>query len=144
MATDLYLSTDGELQIGADGDLKLVHGDEQVIQEVIFRLKTTKGDWVLSPNIGCSLEEFIGAPNTSLTHAAIEERIRQNLTQDLLLAMPEVHAVDMPTESGENTQVFILIEFASLEKDYRKIQVTADLDLRLGEVVARSSVRDIQ
>lgn len=144
MAVDIKMTTDGELEIGPGGDLALVWGDEQVIQEVIFRLKTTKGDWVLSPEIGCSLEEFIGKPNTPLTHAAIEERIRRALTNDLLLALPEIHVVDLPSETGESNEVFILIEFSSLEQDERRIQVTSSLDLRKGLVYTRSSVRDIQ
>lgn len=126
----------GEPVIGADGDFQLVKGDEQVIQEVIFRLKTTKGDWVLSPDTGCSLEQFIGKPNEPLTHTAIEAVITKELTRDLLLAFPEVSAVDV----SEN-EVLILVEFSSLEQDDRLIQVQGVLDLKLGQVYARSTYR---
>lgn len=140
MAFDIYMSDDGELLVGPDGDLQLVHGDEQIAQEVIFRLRTVKGDWVLSPNIGCSLEEFIGKPNTPLTHTAIEERIREALTFDFLLAYPEITVVDTPDEEGNNNEVFILIEFASLESDDRIVQVSGSLSLRTGQVFARSEI----
>lgn len=143
MAIDFKMTVDGELMIGPDGDIALVWGDEQIIQEVIFRLKTTKGDWMLSPGVGCSLEEFIGQPNTVYTHTLIEERIRTALTNDGLLGMPEIYVVDMPDTDGNHNEVFILIEFSSLEKDYRQIQVTAGLDLRKGLVYSRSNIRDV-
>jgi phage baseplate assembly protein W len=142
MAVDLAMTIDGQLILGPDGDLATVWGDDQIIQEVLFRLKTTRGDWVLSPDIGCSLEDFVGKPNISLTHTAIEQRIRTALTADFLLAMPEINVIDLPDTDGENTQVFILIEFASLENDERKLQVTAELDMRKGLVYARGNIRD--
>lgn len=143
MAVDLKMTPDGQLVVGPDGDLQLVWGDEQIIQEVLFRLKTTKGDWVLSPEVGCSLEDFIGQPNTSLTHAAIESRIRDSLTSDFLLALPEIHVVDLPTDDDQNTRVYILIEFSSIEQDDRKIQITSELDLRKGLVYVRGGVRNL-
>jgi hypothetical protein len=128
----------GEPVISASGDLELVWGDEQIIQEVVFRLRTQKGDWVLSPNVGCSLEQFIGQPNTLLTHTAIEQVVENELTRDFLLAFPEISAVDVSP-----TQVLILVEFSSLERDDRLIQVQATLDLHLGEIFARSSYRTV-
>lgn len=136
---DIKMDMDtGEPIIGANGDFQLVQGDEQAIQEVVFRLKTTKGDWLLSPDCGCSLEQFIGKPNEPMTHTAIEAVVESELTRDLLLAFPDVSAVDV----SEN-EVLILVEFPSLEQEDRLIQVQGVLDLKLGQVYTRSTYRSV-
>jgi hypothetical protein len=129
---DLEMTEDGDLVLAEHGDFSLVYGDEQVAQEVLFRLKTTLGDWVLSPNIGTSLERFIGEPNTPVTHALIESAVFKSITQDNLLFSPEFSAIPI----GEN-EVFILVEFGSLEDDERRIQIQSGLDLRKGLCFAR-------
>ena len=135
---DLRLTDDGDLVIGPNGDLELVWGDEQIAQEVIFRLKTTIGDWLLAPHVGADLESFIGEPNVPLVRAAIEKQIRDSLTQDNLLFLPEVSAISI----GDN-EIFILIEFGSLEDDERVIQVQSGLSLAKGLVFSRATVRNL-
>lgn len=126
----------GDLVIGENGDFEIVYGDEQLAQEVLFRLKTTLGDWTLSPGIGASLERFIGEPNIPVTHALIETKIIEALTKGNLLFSPSVSAIPI----GEN-EVFCLVEFGSLENDERVIQVQSALDLRKGLVFARIGSR---
>lgn len=133
---DLKMTNEGELILSQTGDLEVVYGDEQLAQEVLFRIKTTLGDWTLSPQIGASLEKFIGQPNTTLTHALIENEIVKAITRDNLLLFPSVSAVAI----GEN-QVFILVEFGSIEDDDRIIQIQSGLDLRKGLVFARIASR---
>jgi phage baseplate assembly protein W len=136
---DIKMTNEGELEISDTGDLKMVYGDEQIAQEVLFRLKTTLGDWTLSPHIGASLEKFIGQPNTPLTHALIENEVLKALVRDNLLLSPSINAVAI----GEH-EVFILIEFGSIEEDERIIQIQSGLDLRKGLVFARIASRLLQ
>jgi len=124
---DIRFTEDGDLVVGETGDLDLVWGDEQIAQEVLFRLKTTLGDWTLSPNVGADLEKYIGEPNIPITHALIESQVIKAITRGNLLVFPSVRAVPI----GEN-EVFILIEFGSIEEDERIIQVQSGLDLRKG------------
>jgi phage baseplate assembly protein W len=135
---DIKLTEDGELVLTGNGDLALTYGDEQVAQEALFRIKTTKGDWVLSPQIGASLEEFIGQPNTDITRAAIEQRVIEALTYKDLLILPTVHAVQL-----SQNEVFVLVEFGSLEDDDRIIQVQSMLDLQKGLVFSRIGTREL-
>ena len=139
MSVDLMMTDDGELVLNAKGDLAIVYGDEEIAQEVLFRLKTTGGDWLLSPSIGASLEDFIGQPNTEIVHAAIEERVKRALSFDDLLYFPNVSAIPV-TEN----EVFILVEFNSIESNNRVIQVQSGLDLRKGLVFARIDARQLQ
>lgn len=136
---DLKMDDNGDLVLSDKGDLALVFGDEQIAQEVLFRLKTTAGDWTLSPQIGASLEDFIGEPNTEYTLAAIENRVEKALTFDSLLIGPEITAITI----GPN-EVLVVVEFGSIELDNRVIQVTSGLDLQKGVVFARTAVRELQ
>lgn len=131
--SDLKMTIEGDLVVDpVTGDLDFVLGDDHIAQEVIFRLKTQKGDWILSPNIGCDLETFIGKPNIDLVHAGIESTVYKSLSFDGLILAPEINAVAV----NEN-EVLILVEFPSVEDSLKTIQVTAKLDLRKGLVYSR-------
>jgi phage baseplate assembly protein W len=129
---DLKMDEYGELVLDGNGDLATVYGDEQLAQEILFRLKTTKGDWQLSPNIGCDLEKFIGQPNTNFTRTAIEQAIINGLTFDGLLTFPKVDCVAL-----SKNEVMAVVEF--IGDDSRTIQVISFLDLVKGNVEARIS-----
>jgi hypothetical protein len=132
MITDFKLTDDGQFVIGANGDLELVTGDLAIAQQIIFRLKTTKKDWTLSPDIGANLDQFIGQPNSRETRDLIEAAIFTELTKDNLVIDPKVVAIAL----GEN-EVFIMIDFNSVEEKGKQIQITSNLDLRIGLVSAR-------
>lgn len=138
MRIDLAMTTDGELIIGDNGDLATAYGDEQLSSEVLFRLKTTKGDWTLSPDAGCSLERFVGQPNTPLVRSLIESIVYTELTKDSLVLDPSVNCM----KNGD-TEVIIIVEFPSIEDSRRIVQVASTLDLRLGQVSTRIDYRTI-
>ena len=126
----------GDLVWGPNGDFALVSGDTELAQEILFRLKTYQSDWTLQPSVGCSLEDFIGQPNTDYTCAAIEQRIIDNLTYDNLTHSPDVSAVPLDANT-----VFILIEFNSTDSMNTVVQIQNQLDLREGYVYSRVLTR---
>jgi hypothetical protein len=79
---DLATDEKGEIQVGHNGDLLVARDMDVVIQEVLWRLKTVQGDWVLMPDCGANLELLIGEPNTPATAARLEAQIYQALTHD--------------------------------------------------------------
>jgi len=107
---DLQMTDSGDIVWNSSGDLALVNGDSELAQEILFRLKTYQSDWTLQPSVGCSLEDFVGQPNTDYTCAGIEQRILDNLTYDNLMHSPDVSAVPLDANT-----VFILIEFNSTD-----------------------------
>jgi hypothetical protein len=135
---DLKMTNDGDLVLSDNGDLAIVYGDEQLAQEILFRMKTQKGDWVLSPDIGVSLERFIGEPNTELTRSAIEMTVLNEITKDGLIISAQVDCVPL----NEN-ELLIVVEFPSQENDDRVIQISSGLDLRAGLVFSRINSREI-
>lgn len=78
------LSTDdfGDLQIGYNGDLLVVRNEDVVSQEIKWRLKTVRGDWILEPECGADLETLVGLPNSPQTGATMESLISRALTHD--------------------------------------------------------------
>lgn len=143
---DLKITEDGDLVVGPNGDFLLVTGDEEILQKVLFRLKTQKGDYLLNPDLGANLEFFIGKPNTEEIRIAIEQEVENELTRDFLLFSPEIKAVPIEIEGdedGRQSGVLILIEFASIESPNKIIQVTSSLDLRTGKVFSRTTFRTV-
>jgi hypothetical protein len=131
---DFKLTANGDLVIGPDGDFEMVEGDEELSQRFIFRLRTVKGDYLLEPDTGCSLEQFKGAPNTDETWAAIEANVSLELSKE---GVP--FTVDCVPIS--ETEILILIEFDSVEVEDRILQIKSTLDLREGLVYARADSR---
>jgi phage baseplate assembly protein W len=130
--TDLKITDNGDLIIGANGDLAVVSGDEQLAQQIVFLLKTTAGDNLLEPEIGVSLEDFIGEENSTATRLRIENRVRSALLFDLSLSSVEVTCIPL-----DKDEVFILIELPSKDDPDKVIQVSSQLDLQKGLVFDR-------
>ena len=49
---DLWMEEDGEPKVGVNGDILIARDSDVVAQEITFRVKTTRGDWVLEPECG--------------------------------------------------------------------------------------------
>jgi phage baseplate assembly protein W len=125
----------GDLVLDPDGDFALVSGDEQMIQEVVFSLKTTKGDWTLSSRVGCDLEQFIGKANDPTTLNQISSVVRAEIA-----TLESVGPFQVYTAPLDDNTVVIAMEFVSRDDPKRKIQVAATLDLMKGRVFARTDV----
>ena len=129
---DLRITDDGDLIIGANGDLDIISGDEQLAQSIVFRLKTYQGDYTLTNDLGLSLEDFIGRQNNAATRLLIEEAVRGMLVTSYAINTAEVRCIPLSED-----EVYILIEIPSLEDDEKLIQVSSQLDLQRGLVFNR-------
>ncbi len=83
----------GGLDLARDqaGDLDLAHGNDNIVQALILRLKVRKGElaplgW---PVYGSRLDELIGEPNVTRTHVKLMAFAREAIEQD-----PRVAKVD--------------------------------------------------
>ena len=129
------MTIDGELVLADNGDLAVVYGDEQVAQEALFIMKTQLGDWTLSPSIGAGLEQFVGQPNESYIHSAIEASVLEAIAVNADLPTPTVNCT--PTSANE---VLVIVSFPSVENSNRQVLVIAGLDFRTGLVFVRSAL----
>lgn len=79
---DLALDEEGEISVGFNGDLLVARDNDVLLQEMRWRMKTVKGDWVLVPQCGADLEYIIGEPNTEETAATVKAQVIEALTHD--------------------------------------------------------------
>ena len=123
---DIYLDDNGDIAVGSNGDIKIARDGDVVAQEIRFRLKTTRGDYLLVPECGCDLELLIGAANAPRTGALMEAYISQGLTHDNWLQgeLKQVRAVPI---SPEQLAAFIIIEYGDVS-----FQQSVTLDLKEG------------
>lgn len=129
---DIQMTTSGDLVIGPDGDFAIVQNDEAIQQAIMFRLKTTRGDWLLSPGVGADLEQFIGKRMDQRTLNSIKNAVSTELSK--IQGVPGIEVNVAPKD--ENT-VWILVEFNSIELPSREISLIFDLDTKTGQVNAR-------
>jgi hypothetical protein len=129
METDIYMTLDGDIEVGSNGDLKLSRGADELLQGIMFRCKTVAGDFLLQPMCGADLETLIGAPNNRSTGQDMEYLILNALTHDGFLAPTDVSVSAVPTGPNKITAVIILTV------DEQPTRLLASLDLVEGEVV---------
>lgn len=77
---DLLLTTDGDLVLAANGDLKESSIDETTKQDVVINLYTILGDMDALPYIGSRIIDFIGEPNTRQNAQLIKSEMLRALT----------------------------------------------------------------
>ncbi len=120
---DLYTDDEGDIAIGFNGDLQGVHDSDVVVQELLWRTKTTPGDWVLQPQCGAGLEDLIGRANTPTTGILLEEKLRDAYTHDgfLTAELAGIQAVPLNRE-----QLVALVQVSFGEESF-SYPVTLDL-----------------
>lgn len=133
---DLALTEDGELIIDEAGDLKPVLLDESKAKMILFILKTTRGDCLIDPGLGASLEEFIGSPNNERTWSAMKSRIYASLEYKRIAEGCTVEVVPLDRNS-----CLILVEYPATFDTGQVFQVVGKLDLREGLVFSRMQTR---
>lgn len=94
----------------AGGDLALAHGNDNIAQALVLRLRVRKGElarlgWA---EYGSRLHELIGEPNNTRTHVKLMAFARAAVEQDPRVR--EVKAVETTLLPGERDVVRILIE----------------------------------
>lgn len=130
---DLKLTENGELVINSEtGDFDYVYGDECVAQQIMFRMKTQKGDYMMFPEVGASLEDFIGKDISERTLVQIEERV---LEEVLKVPQADIRSI-AALRISENT-VAITIDLNSIENNKANFYLAYILDMGSGLIQSR-------
>jgi len=119
---DIHLNEYGDLEVGPDGDLFVVRDDDVIVDNILFRLRTYKGDWILEPNCGTPLEDVIGLPNIESTGKYVESVAIAALTHDGFLTEDQIDVRCSPL----NSTTLILVTQYHGTKNY-SIYGTIDL-----------------
>lgn len=127
ISNDIAISEIGEISI-FNGDFSTVSNTDEILQGVMTRVKTVIGDAILTPQMGCSLEELIGEPNSLDTGSEIKARIISGLTHDGWLSDDEIEVIVQPINL---TQILatIIITFNGEESS-----LSISLDLSEGKL----------
>ena len=75
--TDLVWTSRGDYVISHDGDIMDTERDplRSLVQEIKTRAGGDLGDWSAFPDLGASLSDFVGEPNTKITAESIKIRL---------------------------------------------------------------------
>lgn len=105
---DLYFTSEGDFVISETSDLEETknHQYRNLIQQILTRLMSSKGDWALQPTLGASLGNYLGQPNTRETGDKIKTRILSELSRGGLLAPSSLKVEIAPVTA---TGIIILI-----------------------------------
>lgn len=132
MRKDIYLNEYGDIELGFDGDIKVSISDDVTVDNIIFRLKTYKGDFELEPNCGANLEDLIGEPNAPETGERACIKVKEALTHDGFLDESDFTVRASPLSI---TELLILID---IKGERGNFQVVGSLDLSSGQLIVRS------
>jgi hypothetical protein len=80
----IYTTQEGDLAIGANGDLKLAKSDETISGIVNFIVRTDRGEYSPDKRVGADLGSFIGKMITNPVLLDMEKYIVQNLSKFVL------------------------------------------------------------
>lgn len=80
--TDLLLSDNGDLQVAANGDLKLAGPIRTAKQDVATRIRTQIGEWDLHPSFGSNLARFYGERNNRENAERMKTGVYRSLVRD--------------------------------------------------------------
>lgn len=125
---DIQITNTGDLLIGYDGDIATVSDAAAINQNVLFRLKTVVGDFILEPECGASLESVIGSPNSEETGNIIEALVLRALTHDNFLSQEQLKITTFPVDNN----TIMLITQIQIDEDIS--QIVTSLDLREGQI----------
>ena len=132
---DIALDATGDMIVGTNGDFQLVYGIDAFQQEILFRLKTHIGDYILQPQCGASLDSLVGLPNSPNTGSIAEGLITQALTHDGLMNSCNITVNSFP-QSANILCIMIQINLANI--------FTNDNFTNIGSILSLSFNVDLQ
>ena len=80
---DIACSHDGDLELGINGDLKLLDALETNKRATNFVLRTDYGDYAPNPNVGCNLGTFVGERNVSEVHEKMQFFVQRGISDEI-------------------------------------------------------------
>lgn len=79
---DLFMNEDGDIAVSSTGDLAMTETTwRDLAQQAYVSIMTSKGDFVLYPNLGADLEQLYGMPQSPATGEFGRQLISDALNQ---------------------------------------------------------------
>ena len=96
--TDLVWTYRGDLTLGHTGDVLDTFDDplRSIMQEIKTRIECDQGEWLVYPQVGANLSDYVGEPHNKALADAIKTRIEGALTANSLVASGDLNVKYMP------------------------------------------------
>lgn len=96
---DFLFSESGDVQVSPSGDIALTPDQwTDSIQQAYIRIMTDAGDYLMYPQLGASLSQLYGMPQTANTGALGVKMIVEALTSDNTFTASQVMVKAVPTD----------------------------------------------
>ena len=118
--SDIGMTLNGDLMVDSTGDLAIVDGWEWLYREINKRIRTNNPSWRNHSGIGCSLNDFIGQPNTPEVAKEIRRRIKSVLSIDNIAYPGEIEVDVIPLENSGIT-IHITVRISGNIIDLQKL-----------------------
>lgn len=129
---DMYFTQGGDLAIDASGGIEQTeYGYRSLAQTIRNRIMSSKGDWLLTSDLGMNTEQFMGEAATDALIGEIVSAMEQELVRDRLLIPGEfsiltinlgngivMFRIVIPTTDNDDT---VTLVFDSNEKFFRGV-----------------------
>ena len=90
-------------------DIELVRGADYTYQNVVDRLISNIGDYLLLPAVGANISSYTGQSTTESLAARIERAIMRSLTRDKFMRVGDISIVSLV----ENSKIYLKIEIGT-------------------------------
>ena len=132
---DIYFSSEGDLVIDPQrADLKdtknLIYRD--LIQRILTRVSSSRGDWSLQSQVGATLAAFIGKPNNATIGRAIKNAVENEISRIL---QPADYSVDVFPTSQFEMMLVIMVQERTQEQG---VFLNFSYDMRDNRLVPRN------
>ena len=108
--TDIKVADDWDLEVGPNGDLQIANASRTAVQDVMFRMRSQRGELKTQPDFGASLEAFIGQANTRELGRRMQSEIFRALTRDNRFAPATVRVEVAPIAHDEVVALIGLLD----------------------------------
>lgn len=127
-AIDLFWSFRGDLSIDHDGDVADTELDplRSIVQEVRTRVRSDPGDWMLYPEVGAGVSDFVGQPNDKINAEQLKSRIIAALARHSLVQTSDLKIQYMPI-GRENLLLRLSLQVMPTPENYASESLTIHL-----------------
>ncbi len=122
---DISLTLSGDIEIGANGDIKLATSHETVKNQINWFLKTDKGQYQPDVRLGCNVGIFIGDSMSDDLLVSMEDTVRAALHKYVVL--PQDIRVDALPISYDEVGVFVTLVGQYLDDDGNLLDTTPEV-----------------
>ena len=124
-ARDISLTLGGDIEIGANGDIKLASSHESVKNQINWFLRTDKGQYQPNSRLGCNVGIFIGDSMSNDLLISMEDTVRAALHKYVVL--PQDINVDALPLSYDEVGVFVTLVGQYLDDDGNLLDITPEV-----------------